>query len=56
MKEKIKKFVEKVRSGEWKGYTGKTIKNVVNIGIGGFYFIFFCIKVIQMFKNVKMID
>jgi glucose-6-phosphate isomerase len=24
-----------VRSGEWKGFTGKTIKNVVNVGIGG---------------------
>jgi glucose-6-phosphate isomerase len=28
-------FCEQVRSGEWKGYTGKPIKNVVNIGIGG---------------------
>jgi glucose-6-phosphate isomerase len=28
-------FAEKVRSGEWKGFTGKRIKNVVNIGIGG---------------------
>ena len=28
-------FAEKVRSGEWKGFTGKPIKNVVNIGIGG---------------------
>lgn len=31
----IKDFTEKVRSGEWKGYTGKTITDVVNIGIGG---------------------
>jgi len=30
-------FAEKVRSGEWKGHTGKRIKNVVNIGIGGSY-------------------
>lgn len=28
-------FCEKVRSGEWRGYTGKRIRNVVNIGIGG---------------------
>ena len=28
-------FTDKVRSGEWKGYTGKRITDVVNIGIGG---------------------
>ena len=28
-------FSDKVRSGEWKGHTGKPIKNIVNIGIGG---------------------
>jgi glucose-6-phosphate isomerase len=28
-------FATRVRSGEWKGHTGKSIKNVVNIGIGG---------------------
>jgi glucose-6-phosphate isomerase len=28
-------FSEKIRSGEWKGHTGKRIKNIVNIGIGG---------------------
>jgi len=28
-------FCEKVRSGEWKGQTGKPIRNVINIGIGG---------------------
>src|SRR5271168_5543378 len=28
-------FANRVRSGEWKGFTGKRIKNVVNIGIGG---------------------
>lgn len=33
--EHMKEFSEQVRSGEWKGYTGKTIKTVVNIGIGG---------------------
>ena len=28
-------FAERVRSGDWKGHTGKPIRNVVNIGIGG---------------------
>ncbi|MYX96168.1 glucose-6-phosphate isomerase, partial [Streptomyces sp. SID486] len=28
-------FAERVRSGEWTGHTGKRIRNVVNIGIGG---------------------
>jgi len=28
-------FSERVRSGEWKGHTGKRIRNVINIGIGG---------------------
>ena len=28
-------FTEQVRSGEWRGHTGKPIRNVVNIGIGG---------------------
>mmetsp|Transcript_32897 Transcript_32897/g.49652 ORF Transcript_32897/g.49652 Transcript_32897/m.49652 type:complete len:478 (-) Transcript_32897:42-1475(-) len=32
---KIKDFTESVRSGEWKGHTGKPISTVVNIGIGG---------------------
>mmetsp|Transcript_18666 Transcript_18666/g.25729 ORF Transcript_18666/g.25729 Transcript_18666/m.25729 type:complete len:555 (-) Transcript_18666:57-1721(-) len=32
---RIKPFVESVRSGEWKGFTGKSITSVVNIGIGG---------------------
>ncbi len=31
----MKKFSDAVRSGSWKGYTGKKIKTVVNIGIGG---------------------
>ena len=33
--EKMSGFADRVRSGEWKGSTGKQIKNVVNIGIGG---------------------
>jgi glucose-6-phosphate isomerase len=28
-------FTDRVRSGEWKGHTGRAIRNVVNIGIGG---------------------
>ena len=32
---KMKDFSGRVRSGEWKGYTGKAITDVVNIGIGG---------------------
>ncbi|MEI6417076.1 MAG: glucose-6-phosphate isomerase, partial [Verrucomicrobiota bacterium] len=33
--ERMGAFSKKVRSGEWKGHTGKRIKNVINIGIGG---------------------
>ena len=33
--DKMANFTERVRSGEWKGFTGKPIRNVVNIGIGG---------------------
>jgi glucose-6-phosphate isomerase len=33
--EKMKGFCEKVRSGAWKGYTGKAVTDIVNIGIGG---------------------
>ncbi|MCQ4207346.1 glucose-6-phosphate isomerase [Streptomyces longispororuber] len=33
--DKMAAFADKVRSGEWTGHTGKRIKNVVNIGIGG---------------------
>ncbi|NIG61710.1 glucose-6-phosphate isomerase isoform X1 [Pontoporia blainvillei] len=33
--EKIKSFCQRVRSGEWKGYSGKSITDVINIGIGG---------------------
>ena len=33
--EKMAGFSSRVRSGEWKGYTGKTIRNIVNVGIGG---------------------
>ena len=32
---KMKDFCERVISGEWKGYTGKAITDVINIGIGG---------------------
>jgi glucose-6-phosphate isomerase len=33
--DKMAAFCNRVRSGEWKGFTGKRIRNVVNIGIGG---------------------
>ena len=33
--EKMKHFVEKIHLGEWKGFTGKKIKYIINIGIGG---------------------
>ncbi len=33
--DRMSAFANAVRSGDWKGYTGKTIRNVVNIGIGG---------------------
>jgi glucose-6-phosphate isomerase len=32
---KMADFSNRVRSGEWKGYTGKPIRNIINIGIGG---------------------
>ena len=33
--DKMAAFCVRVRSGEWKGYTGKRIRNIINIGIGG---------------------
>ena len=33
--DKMSAFSNRVRSGEWKGHTGKRIRNIVNIGIGG---------------------
>jgi glucose-6-phosphate isomerase len=33
--ERMTRFSNRIRSGEWKGHTGKRIRNVVNIGIGG---------------------
>jgi glucose-6-phosphate isomerase len=35
--DKMAAFSNRVRSGEWKGHTGKSIKNVINVGIGGSY-------------------
>ncbi|MBK5243963.1 MAG: glucose-6-phosphate isomerase [Eubacteriaceae bacterium] len=34
-RKKMKSFCGKIHSGEWKGYTGKKITDIVNIGIGG---------------------
>src|SRR5215469_2303907 len=33
--DKMANFSDRVRSGAWKGHTGKRIRNVINIGIGG---------------------
>lgn len=33
--DKMSTFSNRIRSGEWKGHSGKKIKNIVNIGIGG---------------------
>ncbi len=33
--EQMRRFTESVRSGEWKGYSGKPMTDIVNIGIGG---------------------
>ena len=33
--DKMAVFSDRVRSGEWKGHTGKRIRNVINVGIGG---------------------
>jgi glucose-6-phosphate isomerase len=33
--DKMAGFAQRIRSGQWKGHTGKRIRNVVNIGIGG---------------------
>jgi len=35
VRQKMKDFCEKLHSGEWKGYSGKKIRSIVNIGIGG---------------------
>jgi glucose-6-phosphate isomerase len=33
--EKMAAFCDRVRSGDWKGHTGKAIRNIINVGIGG---------------------
>jgi glucose-6-phosphate isomerase len=33
--DKMSAFADRIRSGDWKGHTGKPIRNVINIGIGG---------------------
>jgi glucose-6-phosphate isomerase len=33
--DRMANFANKIRSGEWKGHTGKPIRNIINIGIGG---------------------
>src|SRR3989440_6206532 len=33
--DRMSAFADRIRSGDWKGHTGKPIRNVINIGIGG---------------------
>jgi glucose-6-phosphate isomerase len=33
--DQMSRFAERIRSGEWKGHTGRPIRNIINIGIGG---------------------
>ena len=33
--DRMSAFSERIRSGDWKGHTGKSIRNIVNVGIGG---------------------
>jgi glucose-6-phosphate isomerase len=33
--DRMSAFADRIRSGEWKGHTGKPIRNVINVGIGG---------------------
>jgi len=33
--DKMADFAQRIRSGQWKGHTGKRIRNIINIGIGG---------------------
>jgi glucose-6-phosphate isomerase len=33
--DRMAKFATRIRSGEWKGHTGKRIRNIINVGIGG---------------------
>jgi glucose-6-phosphate isomerase len=50
----IKKFSESVRSGEFKGATGKDLRNVVTIGIGGSYLsIEFVYEALRSEENCK---
>ncbi len=45
----MRSFTEEVRSGNWKGYTGKAMTDVINIGIGGSDLVDFLI--IQYYLN-----
>jgi glucose-6-phosphate isomerase len=35
VKQQMKNFCDQIHSGDWKGFTGKPIRNIINIGIGG---------------------
>lgn len=36
-RQQMRRFVESIQSGQWRGYNGKAIRHIVNIGIGGSY-------------------
>lgn len=43
-------LIKKVISKGWKGFTGKPIEDVVNIGIGGSDLVSYCVKIFFNFK------
>lgn len=53
--EHMKEFSEQIRSGEWKGYSGKPLTTIINIGIGGSdlcVFILFSFACIHALSNL----
>lgn len=50
----MKEFSNQVRSGEWKGYTGKKINTIINIGIGGsdLYVYHFCTLTCRLLDSI----
>lgn len=47
--EHMKEFCGQIRSGEWKGYTGKKLTTIINIGIGGSD-LYVCLKPIRFYR------
>lgn len=46
--------LQKVRGGEWKGYTGKAMTDVVNVGIGGSDLV--CSNLLALFRQCGMVN